>query len=195
MRSPRVVGRYLRTRSRTQRGRSVHSRWLFFRAEQYRCGGAPGCRTPWQGGNGEGPGAVCVLFRVPGKNLGAVLISAGSAGFSPFGLCRPRGIPSGPQSCPGVGRVGDDACGEGSLCARRYATESLRKGFFSKLKMVMKEHEKGEEWDPVRRVGNPCSSLLVESYLTFVWEEQKQVRVPVNQAAPMLEHALIDLLN
>ena len=59
----------------------------------------------------------------------------------------------------------------------------------------MKEHEKGEEWDPVRRVGNPCSSLLVESYLTFVWEEQKQVRVPVNQAAPMLEHALIDLLN
>ena len=61
--------------------------------------------------------------------------------------------------------------------------------------MAMKEHGKGEEWDPVRRVGNPCSSLLVESYLTFVSEEQKQVMVPVNQAAPMLEHTLIDLIN
>ena len=37
--------------------------------------------------------------------------------------------------------------------------------------------------------------MLVESYLTFVSEEQKQVGVPVNQAAPMLEHTLIDLLS
>ena len=28
-------------------------------------------------------------------------------------------------SCPGVGRAGDDACREGSLCARRYTSESL----------------------------------------------------------------------
>ena len=64
-------------------------------------------------------------------------------------------------SCHGVGRVGDNACREGSLCARRYAAESLRKVFVSKLKMAVKEHGKGEEWDPVRRAGNPCSSLLV----------------------------------
>ena len=44
-------------------------------------------------------------------------------------------------------------------------------------------------------MGNPCSSLLVESYLTFVSEEQKQVGVPVNQAPLMLEHTLIDLLS
>ena len=42
--------------------------------------------------------------------------------------------------------------------------------------------------------GRPCSSALVESYLTFVSEEQKQVGVPVKQAAPMLSHTLAQLL-
>ena len=41
---------------------------------------------------------------------------------------------------PRVGRVDDDACREGSLCARRNATESLRKGFVPLAKMAMKEH-------------------------------------------------------
>ena len=59
----------------------------------------------------------------------------------------------------------------------------------------MKEHGKGGEWDPTRRVGNPCASPLVGSYLKFVSEEQKQVGVPVNQAALMLEHTLMDLLS
>ena len=40
--------------------------------------------------------------------------------------------------CPGVGRAGDDACLAGPSCARRYAAESIRKGFASKLKMVTK---------------------------------------------------------
>ena len=35
---------------------------------------------------------------------------------------------------------------------------------------------------------------LVESYLTFVSEEQKQVGVPVKQAAPMLSNSLAQLL-
>ena len=41
----------------------------------------------------------------------------------------------------------------------------------------------------------PCSRSLVDSYLTFVSEQQKQVGVPVSQATPMLEHALIDPLS
>ena len=82
-------------------------------------------------------------------------------------------------SSPGVGRVGNGACREGSLCVRRYAAESLRKGFVSKLKRAMKEQGKGEEADLVRHMANSCSSLFVESYLTFVSEEQKQVGVPV----------------
>ena len=61
--------------------------------------------------------------------------------------------------------------------------------------MAMKESGQGEEWDPVRRVGSPCSSPVVDSYLTFVPEEQKQVGIQVNQAAPMLEHTLINLLS
>ena len=60
--------------------------------------------------------------------------------------------------------------------------------------MAMKENGKGEEWDPVRRVGNPCSSPWVGSYLNFASEEQNQVGVRINQAAPMLEHTLVDLL-
>ena len=47
----------------------------------------------------------------------------------------------------------------------------------------MKEHGKGEEWDPARRVGNPCAIPLVDSYLTSMSEEQKQVGVPVNQGS------------
>ena len=39
------------------------------------------------------------------------------------------------------------------------------------------------------------ASPLVERYLIFVSEEQKQVGVPVNQATPMLEHTLMDLLS
>ena len=58
----------------------------------------------------------------------------------------------------------------------------------------MKRNGTGEQWDPVRRVGNPCSSALVDSYFTFVSEERKQVGVLVNHAAPKLEHTLKDLL-
>ena len=59
----------------------------------------------------------------------------------------------------------------------------------------MKLPRNREELDPVGRKGTPCSSLFVESYLTFVCEEQKHVGVPVNQAAPMLENALVPPAN
>ena len=65
----------------------------------------------------------------------------------------------------------------------------------SKLRMAFREQlGEGEAWDPVEKKGNPCSSVLVESYLTFVTEEQKKVGVPVKQAAPMLAHTLAQLL-
>lgn len=99
-------------------------------------------------------------------------------------------------SCPGVGSARADVFLPGSLtpCTKRYAADSLRKGFLCKLKMAMKEHGKGEEWDPIRQMGNPCASPLVDSYLTFVSEEQKKVGVAVNQAQPLLAHTLLDLL-
>ena len=61
--------------------------------------------------------------------------------------------------------------------------------------MLLIENGKGEEWDPICRIGNPCSSPLVDSSLAFVSEEQKQVGMQVNQASPMLGHTLIDLLS
>ena len=58
----------------------------------------------------------------------------------------------------------------------------------------MKMNGKGEEWDPVDRIGNPCSSPLKYSYLTFISDQRNQVGVQVNQAAPMLERTLLNLL-
>ena len=47
----------------------VHSFWRFFRCQW---GGTSGCCTPREGRNGWGPGAVCVLFRVSGRESCAV---------------------------------------------------------------------------------------------------------------------------
>ena len=99
------------------------------------------------------------------------------------------------QDCPGVGTPGETGCLPDAKCSKRYAADSMRTGVISKLKMAMREQlGKGEVWDPVRMTGNVCASPLVESYTTFVTEEQKRVGVQVNQAAPMLAHTLEDLL-
>ena len=58
----------------------------------------------------------------------------------------------------------------------------------------MKESVEGEEWGPVRWVGNPCSNPLADSYRTFASVGHEQAGVPVNQAAPTLEHTIMDLL-
>ena len=70
----------------------------------------------------------------------------------------------------------------------------MDEGVVSKLLMEFREQlGKREGWEPVEKKGNPCSSVLVESYLTFVTEEQKRVGVPVKQAAPMLVPTLAQL--
>ena len=51
--------------------------------------------------------------------------------------------------CPGVGLRGRDRCLPGAACAKRYASDSLRKGNFSKLKMAYKEQVgRGEQGTP-----------------------------------------------
>ena len=92
-------------------------------------------------------------------------------------------------SCPEVGSTRGEACAPTSACAKQYAAGSSDKGFVSKLRMAMKEMlGKGEEWDPREKRGNLCSSPLVESYLTCGSNTQKQVGVPVKQAASRLTH-------
>lgn len=98
-------------------------------------------------------------------------------------------------SCPGVGLAHGKNCAPGSSCAKRYAAASMQKGVVSKLKLAMKELlGKGEEWDPLRRSGNPCSSPLVDAYLTSTGVEQRKVGVVVNQAEAMLTDTLVQLL-
>ena len=76
-----------------------------------------------------------------------------------------------------------------------HAAESLRVSFVSKLKMAFR-HELGRSasWHPIDRTGNPCDSVIVETYLTCVSEEQRRNGTPVTQAVPMLAHTLESLL-
>ena len=97
--------------------------------------------------------------------------------------------------CPGAGHAGNNTSLSGSSCGKRYPVESIPNGFVSKLNISMKEGGQGQEWESVRREGNPCSCQFVHLYLTFVSEEQRQVGVQFNQAAPMLKFTLIDLLS
>ena len=98
-------------------------------------------------------------------------------------------------SCSNVGSNTADDCPAATNCAQRYAPNSLDKGKVSKLKMAYREQlGRGEDWDPVGKLGNPCSSQLVDAYLSYVSVEQKRVGVPVNQANPMLAHVLAELL-
>lgn len=84
-----------------------------------------------------------------------------------------------------------------TLTAARGRVYSKRFWPLSSKWQLIDENGKVEEWDPGRRVGNPCSSPSVDSYPTFVSEEQKRVGVQVIQATPMLEltQTLVDLLS
>eukprot|EP00752_Nemacystus_decipiens_P007886 g7046.t1 len=66
--------------------------------------------------------------------------------------------------CPGVGTSGATACSTDAVCPTRYAAESLRVSFVSKLKMAFRQElGRSAAWHPVDRTGNPCDSVLVES--------------------------------
>ena len=66
----------------------------------------------------------------------------------------------------------------GSGCAKRYVARYIDSGLVSKLRMAFRQQlVKGEEWDPAKKKGNTCSSVLVESHLKFVTEELKRVGV------------------
>lgn len=49
------------------------------------------------------------------------------------------------DACPGVGSADRRRCRQGATCATRYAADSLRKGFSSKLKMPTRSNGRGEE--------------------------------------------------
>lgn len=99
------------------------------------------------------------------------------------------------RSCPGVGNPKSVVCAVDSGCMTQYAADSIRKGFFSKLRMAYKEVlYRGDDWDMTSGQGNPCGSNRVESYLTYTTETQRQAGVSQNQAPPLLSHVLLPLL-
>ena len=66
-----------------------------------------------------------------------------------------------------------------SGCAPRCAAQFIDKGFVSKLWMAFREQlGKGEDWDPVKKKGNTCSGVLVQSCLRIFAEVLKKVSVP-----------------
>lgn len=100
------------------------------------------------------------------------------------------------RSCPGVGTDDESACDPGDpVCGKRYAAGTLDKSFVVKLRMEYRQSaHRGEDWDPIQRRGNPCGSPRVSSYLKYATETQKQVGVPIKQAAPILSHTVVELL-
>ena len=75
-------------------------------------------------------------------------------------------------------------------CAKRYAHDSLRTNYVSKL-AVAYERDSGitTDWSDALRIGNPIRSDLVIQYMTFTREEQKKAGVAVKQApAVLLSH-------
>ena len=72
-------------------------------------------------------------------------------------------------------------------CAKRYAHDSLRINYVSKL-AVAYERDLGitTDWSDALRIGNPIRSDLVTQYMTFTREAQKKAGVAVKQAPAVL---------
>ena len=80
-------------------------------------------------------------------------------------------------------------------CTLRYAHDSLRTNYVSKLAMAY-ERDLGvtHDWNSALRTGNPVRSDLVTQYMAFIREEQKQAGVEVSQAPAMLHSHLTAII-
>ena len=80
-------------------------------------------------------------------------------------------------------------------CTRRYAHDSLRTNYVSKLAMAY-ERDMGitPDWNSALRTGNPVRSDLVTQYMAFIREEQKKAGVEVSQAPAMLHSHLAAII-
>ena len=80
-------------------------------------------------------------------------------------------------------------------CTLRYAHDSLRTNYGSKLAMA---YERGlgrtHDWNSALRTGNPVRSDLVTQYMAFIRKEQKKAGVEVSQAHAMLHSHLTAII-
>ena len=97
--------------------------------------------------------------------------------------------------CPAVGSASKGACPKGASCTRRYAAESL-------CKRVPFQAQDGLQgafaaWGRVERShadGKPLFERPRGGVRTYAAEEQKRAGVTVNEAPPILQDTLSDLL-
>ena len=80
-------------------------------------------------------------------------------------------------------------------CTLRYAHDSLRENYVSKLAMAY-ERDLGvtHDWNSALRTGNPVRSDLVTQYMAFIREEQKKAGVEVSQAPAILHSHLAAII-
>ena len=76
-------------------------------------------------------------------------------------------------------------------CTLRYAHDSLRTNYVSKLTMAYERDLRvTHDWNSALRTGNPVRSDLVTQYMAFVREEEKKAGVEVTQAPALLHSHL-----
>ena len=72
-------------------------------------------------------------------------------------------------------------------CAKRYAHDSLRTNYVSKLAVAYeRDLDITTYWSNALRIGNPIRSDLVPQYMTFTREEQKKTGMAIKQAPAVL---------
>ena len=94
--------------------------------------------------------------------------------------------------CTQVGTVELSGClTQPEECAKRYAHDSLRTNYVSKLAVAF-ERDLGipTDWSDALRIGNPIRSDLVTQYMTLRREEQKKAGVAVKQASAVVPRHL-----
>lgn len=103
-----------------------------------------------------------------------------------------RRTPVHSRSCSAVGKSDFKTCStKPGECTFRYAHDSLRSNYVSKLTVVY-EKELGTTtvWNEALGNGNPFKSELVSQYMAFTREEQKKAGVLVKQAPALLQSHL-----
>ena len=79
-------------------------------------------------------------------------------------------------------------------CGFRHAYDSLRSGYFEKLKGLFEEEGMSGKWNPQRKEGNPAKSLRVSQYMEFVKKEQGVAGITPKQAKVILRNKVKTLI-
>ena len=95
------------------------------------------------------------------------------------------------KACPFIGTDNFLKCDDPVLCAKRHQAASMRTGIISKLRKGFEEVGRKGTYDPVSLQGDPTTSLLVSSYITYIRTEQGLSGVLPKSAATM-ERAKMD---